>query len=365
MLRSSIQLFLNNSNKTSPLVRFMSGGSFQGHKLIYTEYGDPVKVVELQPEQINSVQGNEVLVKMLAAPVNPADINTIEGKYPSRPELPAVPGNEGVAEIVQTGSDVPDLAAGDRVVLLKNMLGTWRSHLILNRNEVLKIPKELGKVEASTLTVNPCTAYRMLKDFVDLQPGDVVIQNGANSAAGQNVIQLARIWNINTVNIIRDRPEVGNLKSFLKELGATEVLTEEELRTTDLFRKKKLPKPKLALNCVGGKNALEVLRQLDHGATMVTYGGMSREPVMVPTAALIFKDVRVRGFWITEWSKRNSDNPEREVMFNDLIQYMLSKQLHGPAYKLVKFNDYKEALMNTMTIKGMIGLKYILDFEGQ
>lgn len=67
------------------------------------------------------------------------------------------------------------------------------------------------------------------------------------------------------------------------------MLTEEELRKCDLFKNKVLPRPLLALNCVGGPNGLDVLRQLGHGGTMVTYGGMSREPVTVPTSALIFK----------------------------------------------------------------------------
>lgn len=73
-------------------------------------------------------------------------------------------------------------------------------------------------------------------------------------------------------------------------MGATEVLTEEEMRTSTIF-KDKLPKPKLAFNCVGGKSALEILRHLDKNGVMVTYGGMSREPVTVPTSALIFKVV--------------------------------------------------------------------------
>ncbi|XP_017770401.1 PREDICTED: probable trans-2-enoyl-CoA reductase, mitochondrial [Nicrophorus vespilloides] len=332
-------------------------------KLMYAEYGDPCKVVQKCEEPLPDIKGSDVLIRMLAAPVNPADINTIQGKYPSRPELPAVPGNEGVGEVVQVGSDVTDFCPGDRIVPLANLLGTWRSHAVLNSRQLLKIPKELGIVEASTLTVNPCTAYRMLKDFADLKEGDVVIQNGANSACGQNVIQLANIWGLKTVNIVRDRPKIGELRNFLKQLGATEVLTEEELRKTDLFKSKKLPKPKLGLNCVGGKNALEVMRHLNHGSSIVTYGGMSREPVTVPTSALIFKDIKVRGFWMTEWTKRNVDSPQRKEMFEELIKYMCEKKLHGPAYKMVEFQNFREALMNTMTIKGMIGLKYILDFE--
>jgi mitochondrial enoyl-[acyl-carrier protein] reductase / trans-2-enoyl-CoA reductase len=45
----------------------------------------------------------------------------------------------------------------------------------------------------------------MLLDFVNMEPGDWVVQNGANSGVGQNVIQLARLRGLKTVNIIRDR----------------------------------------------------------------------------------------------------------------------------------------------------------------
>lgn len=85
-------------------------------------------------------------------------------------------------------------------------------------------------MEAATFSVNPGTAYRMLKDYVPLKPGDTVIQNGANSAVGQNVIQMCKAWEINSVNIVRKRDNIQDLKDFLKGLGATHVLTEEELR---------------------------------------------------------------------------------------------------------------------------------------
>lgn len=331
-------------------------------KLVYSEYGDPVKVVQKQEESLPQLKSNEVLIKMLAAPVNPADINTIQGKYPERPTLPAVAGNEGIGEVVQTGELVRNIAVGDHVVPLATGLGTWRTHAVLPSESVLRVPKELGIVEAATLTVNPCTAYRMLRDFANLKPGNTVIQNGANSACGQYVIQICRVWGIRTVNVVRDRPEINELKKFLKDQGATEVLTEEEIRKTDIFKSGKLERPRLALNCVGGQSALEIMRHLERGSPIVTYGGMSREPVTVPTSALIFKDIQVRGFWMTAWSKKNADSLERFEMFEELITMMTNNELHGPAYKMVDFSEYKEALMNTMTIKGMTGKKYILDF---
>jgi trans-2-enoyl-CoA reductase len=70
----------------------------------------------------------------------------------------------------------------------------------------------------------------MLKDFVTLQSGDTVIQNGANSAVGQNVIQMCKAWGINSVNVVRKRDNINELKDYLTGLGATHVLTEEELR---------------------------------------------------------------------------------------------------------------------------------------
>ncbi|CAH0563454.1 unnamed protein product [Brassicogethes aeneus] len=337
--------------------------STQPSKLVYSEYGDPIKVIQRANEDISDPKDGEVLIKMLAAPVNPADINTIQGKYPSKPPLPAVPGNEGVGKVEKVGGGVTDICVGDHVVPLTNNLGTWRTHLLLKKENVLKVPQKLGLVEAATLTVNPCTAFRMLRDFTSLKPGDTVMQNGANSACGQNVIQICRSWGIRTVNIVRERPNLDELKAFLTGLGATYILTEEELRTTNLFKSGEVDRPKLALNCVGGKNALECTRHLAPGAPMVTYGGMSREPLTVPTSALIFKDIQFRGFWMTRWSKDNANSVDRLEMFEELISLMTNNELQGPSHKMVNFDNYKEALMNTMTVQGMIGKKYILDFH--
>ncbi|CAH2006813.1 unnamed protein product [Acanthoscelides obtectus] len=305
---------LKYSNLSIPR-RFNSGTAL---KLVYSEYGDPMKVIKQEPDHVQEPKNGEILLRMIAAPVNPADINTIQGKYPAKPKsLPAVPGNEGVAKVEKVGPGVKNISGGDHVVPLRNFLGTWRTHLIVMEDDVLKVPKDLGLVEAATLTVNPCTAYRMLRDFTTLKPGDTVIQNGANSACGQNVIQICRAWGIRTVNVVRNRPNIDELKKFLTDLGATQVLTEEEVRITELFKSGQLEKPKLALNCVGGKSALEIMRHLQNGSPMVTYGGMSREPVTVPTSALIFKDVQIRGFWMTRWSKE-ADSVDRIPMIQSL-----------------------------------------------
>jgi len=99
------------------------------------------------------------------------------------------------------------------------------------------VSKDTNVYALSGISSNPCTAYRMLHDFVSLNKNDVIIQNGANSACGQNVIQLANIFGYTSINIIRNRPEpdLENLKNHLKSLGASYVLTEEELRLIIIF----------------------------------------------------------------------------------------------------------------------------------
>ncbi|XP_065341112.1 enoyl-[acyl-carrier-protein] reductase, mitochondrial [Cloeon dipterum] len=354
--RSSViisALFRNASRQKSTI----------SHQLVVTQYGDPIKSVSMAEEPLPSLNSNEVKVRMLATTVNPADINTIQGSYAVKPNIPFVGGNEGVGEVIEVGSDVTQLKVGDKVLPAINAWGTWRTYAVCPQNHVFKINPNLSPVEATTMSVNPCTAYRMLKDFVSLKSGDVVIQNGANSAVGQSVIQMCKAWGLKSVNIVRNRPNIEELKRELQELGAHVVLTEEELRTTEVFKSKQLSRPLLGLNCVGGKNALEVTRQLGNKGTMVTYGGMSREPLMVPVSALIFKDQRFVGYWMTRWNKENQGNENWENMYDNIATMIIEKKLAPPKHKLVPFTQFKEAIENALSPKGFIGYKYILDMQ--
>lgn len=271
-------------------------------------------------------------------------------------------GNEGAGEVISVGPKVTKVKKGDIIIPVATGLGTWTSYAKFTEENILKIPGNVGIVEAATITVNPCTAYRMLKDFVPLAEGDTVIQNGANSAVGQAVHQLCKAMNINSVGIVRDRPDIEDLRKHLCCLGATAILTEEEIRTSTIF-KDRVKKPKLALNCVGGKSATELTRHIDSKDTLVTYGGMSREPVTASTAALIFKDISFKGFWMTRWTKENFNTEERATMFKDLFNLISEGKLKAPIHELVPIENYKDALDSALNFKGFTGKKYILDFS--
>ncbi|XP_024855125.2 enoyl-[acyl-carrier-protein] reductase, mitochondrial isoform X1 [Bos taurus] len=275
--------------------------------LVYGHHGDPAKVVELKNLELAAVGGSDVHVKMLAAPINPSDINMIQGNYGLLPQLPAVGGNEGVGQVVAVGSGVTGVKPGDWVIPANPGLGTWRTEAVFGEEELITVPSDIPLQSAATLGVNPCTAYRMLVDFERLRPGDSIIQNASNSGVGQAVIQIAAARGLRTINVLRDRPDLQKLTDRLKNLGANHVVTEEELRKPEMKSFfKDVPQPRLALNCVGGKSSTELLRHLAPGGTMVTYGGMAKQPVIASVSQLIFKDLKLRGFWLSQWKKDHS-----------------------------------------------------------
>ncbi|KAH0747070.1 hypothetical protein KY285_008727 [Solanum tuberosum] len=258
--------------------------------VVYDQHGSPdvvTRVTELPPVEINDT---DVCVRMLAAPINPSDINRIEGVYPVRPPLPAVGGYEGVGEVHAIGSAVKGLSPGDWVIPSPPSSGTWQTYVVKEQSVWQKVDKSTPMEYAATVIVNPLTALRMLEDFIALKSGDTIVQNGATSIVGQCVIQLARLRGIHSINIIRDRAGSDEAKAHLKQLGADEVYTESQLEVKNVRGLLgNIPEPVLGFNCVGGNAASLILKFLKQGGTMVTYGGMSKKPITVSTSAFIFK----------------------------------------------------------------------------
>ena len=288
------------------------------------------------------LKSNEILIKMLASPINPSDVNQIEGVYPVQPYLDndiMIPGNEGCGEVVETGPEVKDLKSGDRVIFAAYAMGTWREFVSAKRQEVIKVSNMLDPRHAAVLSVNPCSAYRMLSDFGD---NSVVIQNAANSNVGRMVIQMAKLKGLETVNIIRDRPDLGTLKNELSKLGANYIFTEDEFAKKETIDLIKDLKPSLALNAVGGTSATNISKVLHKNGQMVTYGAMSRKPVSLPASLLIFKNLSFKGFWMTQWTKNHSHD-EKRSMVKEIEEMVLQGKLTFPNIREFKTEAYKEA----------------------
>ena len=309
---------------------------------LYEAHGNPVEVLRVVEQPWPTPAADETVVQMRAAPLNPADINSIEGRYPVRPPLPATPGMEGAGVVVELGSAARGVALGDQVIMPHNF-GTWREACAVKAEKLVVAPPEIEPVQAAMLKVNPITAWRMLHDFVPLRRGDWFIQNAANSAAGRAAIQIAHELGFRSVNVVRRAEVVAELEAE----GGDVVLTEgDQLRDEVMARTGGAP-IRLALNAVGGASALEVAKTLAADATIVTYGAMSLQPLKIPNGMLIFKNLRFTGFWVNKWYEAASP-AQRAETFAPLFEMSKRGLLRTKVEKSYGLRDATAAVTHAM-----------------
>jgi trans-2-enoyl-CoA reductase len=305
--------------------------------IVYEAHGKPEEVLSLRAAPLREPATGEALVRMLAAPINPADLNQIEGKYPIKFPLPPVPGFEG-AGVVEAVHGVPDPAIGARVILPHD-LGTWREKAVVAADKLTVVPNDIAPEQAAMLKINPITAWRLLHDFVRLGPGDWVIQNAANSGVGRAVIAICRERGWKTLNVVR-RPE---LIEELQAAGADVVLLDnDELREAAAEATGRAA-IRLGINQVGGESALRLAKVVAPEATIVTIGAMSLRSLTMPNGLLIFKNLTFTGFWVNKWYEQATP-AQRAETFQSLIDLARRGLLHTPVEQTFSLGEFARAV---------------------
>jgi len=343
-----------------------------------------------------SYAGPTVLVEMHHAPWNPVDVNLVQGKYPSPypPSVddPLVPlrcsvywpdrtvvGAEGYGHVVHSRRGSP-LRPGDWVTVGHSGMGTLRSEVWLPAPFVVPLIRGnevFGGGSSTTATTNKTaadataaarvatlfqlggTALQMLRSFVNLQPGDVVIQNAGNSAVGIVLSQLAKLLqpNVRVVSIVRrgdnKTPEqYAELVQYLQNVAKADLVVAQEDLIGNRQASKELlqsdimqgPRP-LAINAVGGTASDLLFQLLSPGGTHVTYGGMSMRPVTIATSHLIFKDVRSVGYWHSRYMMQQTTSLETKiVLVNEILEAYLDGHLTPPPVQVFGLERVADAL---------------------
>lgn len=274
------------------------------------------------------------------------------------PCLPTIPGDEGVGEVVEIGNMVCRVKPGDRVVLSSRLCGTWRYYGIFHERVVHVVSPNLPLPEAAMLTIAPCMAYRMLKDFKHILPGQSVIQNAANSPCGQSVIQLCKEWGIKTFNIVANHCAYDTVKEHLLSIGATSVYTLEEAERMTSFSTS-LSRPVLALNCLGGRYEDVMLKLLACNGTMVYYGGAFDLPL---AKHYLRADATFYKFNLGEWDKRATP-VEKDMMLKEIVQLMVIGRFQAPMYQPVELKNYIHAFKNTVHCEAFSIVNFLFDFS--
>ncbi|MCU0796766.1 MAG: 2-enoyl thioester reductase domain-containing protein [Akkermansiaceae bacterium] len=305
-------------------------------KLRFHQFGAPAEQLVLETDEPRAPGEDEVLLKVLASPINPADLNFIEGSYGIVPDLPATPGTEGCGEVLESRHEA--FAPGDRVMVLGRG-EMWATHVTLHGDLLFKLPAGIDPLQAAMLKVNPTTAFRMLHGFVSVPPGGWVVQNAANSGVGRCVIQLCKTLGWRTMNLVRRAELVDELIA----LGADAVVIDD---AAGLDQAKGIMAGEaawLALNAVGGDSALRLMNLMADGGSHVTYGAMGRKPLKIPNGLLIFRDLSVHGFWLTRWLE-NARLPEVHRTYQLLAHMVMEGRLGVPVDSVHPLADFPAAL---------------------
>jgi NADPH:quinone reductase-like Zn-dependent oxidoreductase len=308
-------------------------------KAEYAERGPvPQDVIDVVEMSLPPPAAGQVLVEVLAAPINPSDVLTLTGQYGLLPPLPAIGGNEGVGRVVGLGDGV-DASWQGRTVLLPVGSGTWRTHLIAEAKGLIALPAGADVQQLAMLAINPPTALLMLSDFVALKPGDWVIQNAANSAVGSYLIGVAKARGIHCVNVVRRESAVAAVKAA----GGEIVLVDGDKLAKRVAEATNSAAIRLGIDAVGGASTENLARCLAEGGTLLNYGAMSGEPCQISPASFIFRDITLRGFWLSQWFRTATPQRRAEV-FGEIGALIASGQLHAPVQATYPLSAIKQAV---------------------
>lgn len=305
----------------------------------YTERGpDPQASITAVESPTPEPTTGQALLEVLAAPINPSDVLTLTGLYGMLPPLPAVGGNEGVGKVIALGPDTDGPAIG-QTVLLPVGCGTWSTHVLADAKSLMPLPNNADPLQLAMMTVNPPTASLMLSEFVDLQPGEWVIQNAANSGVGTYLIQIAKARGFKTVNIVRRESAVAGVL----EVGGDVVLVEGPGLAKRVREATDGAKIRLGIDAVGGQSTDQLASVLAEGGVLVNYGMMSGEPCQVSPASFVFRNVTLRGFWLAFWF-RNASRVRQAEVFGEIAQRIAAGELKTRIHATFPVEKIKDAV---------------------
>lgn len=298
----------------------------------------PQDVIHAVDFELPAPAPGELRVRVVAAAINPSDVLTLTGDYGQLPPLPAIGGNEGVGRVELIGEVVQGFSAG-QLVLLPVGCGTWSTHVQAPAAQFVPLPDVADPQQLAMLAINPPTALLMLRQFVDLQPGEWVVQNAANSAVGGYLIELAKLRGLKTVNVVRRDSAREQMEA---NPGDVLLVDGDDLaqRVVEATGKAKI---RLGIDAVGGMATERLARCLAEGGTLVNYGLMSGEPCVVSAQSFVFNDLTLRGFWLAKWFRVASRDAQK-ALYGELTRALAAGHLKARIHATYPVQQIQKAV---------------------
>lgn len=270
-------------------------------RLVVTSPGHSVAscTIEIQELPVPKPVSGQVLIKVVAAAINPSDYGTW---YRCRPDqCPLVMGKEGSGVVVASGGGLTtfNISIGSKVgfINLPNRQGAYSEYVVAAAMNVFTMPQDLPTEDAASFFVNPYTAIGII-DVAKNEGAKVLVHTAAASQLGQMIVKLAPSEGMEIINVVR-REEQAEL---LKKIGAKHVIVsgggswKEELRA-----KVEELGATVAFDAVSGESTGDMMDVLPNNGTVYLYGGLMGKASNIDPMNLIYKGKKLKGFFLTNW----------------------------------------------------------------
>ena len=175
------------------------------------------EAMELADLPVPQPKPNEAVVKIMAAGVNFIDVYNREGRY--KVPLPSVLGQEGGGVVSAVGSDVRDVAIGDRVAYT-NVLGSYAEYAAVPADRLVKIPDGVSEREAAAAMLQGMTAHYLAHDTYPLKKGETALIHAAAGGVGLLLVQMARNIGVRVIGTVSSEEKA----KLAREAGADEII---------------------------------------------------------------------------------------------------------------------------------------------
>ncbi|WP_187274160.1 zinc-binding dehydrogenase [Paenibacillus sp. N3.4] len=259
--------------------------------------------IEYGTSSIPEIKSNEVLIKVHAASINPADLLFLNGHYGIKRTLPSVGGMEGCGTVIATGSSlVARMLKGKRVAFVSEVFGSWSQYTKASAMTCMVLPDQVTDEQGAVFFVNPASALAMVKIAKQLK-SKAIVQTAGASALGKILVQLGKQVNLPIISVVRKHEQ----RELLEEIGAQHILnSNSDTFEMDLKRKSIELGAAVCFDAVGGDLTGRILSSLPDGSTLFQYGLLSGSTTTINADDLVFRRKRIAGFWASDWVKTQS-----------------------------------------------------------
>ena len=314
---------------------------------VFERFGEPTEVLGVRDVAEPRPGPGQVRVRMILSPVNPSDLLVVRGRYGVLPSLPATPGFEGVGVVDQAGPGILGRwVMGKRVTVINNTGGNWAEYAVIPARQARPVPSDIPDDQAAAYFVNPATVLALARHVLKVRKGEWLLQSAAGSTLGRMMIRLGRHDGFKTLNVVRRREAVDELKA----LGADAVICTEDGPIEDQVRRiVGAEGVRSAIDPVGGETGTALFRSLAPEGRLIVFGSLSEQPLQIESRLMIAGDRRVQGFWLGHYMRQQSI-PAALRLFGEITAMMRKKVLTSEIGRVYPLDEITEAARHADTI---------------